>query len=47
MHFSPVTERVFRHAHMACGIGSGARGFNGAQPRVGNLRARFECAGGM
>jgi site-specific DNA-cytosine methylase len=47
MHFSPVTERVFRHAHMACGIGSGARGFNGAQPRVGHLRARFECAGGI
>ncbi|RDE04249.1 DNA cytosine methyltransferase [Sphingomonas aracearum] len=32
---------------MACGIGSGARGFNGAQPRVGHLRARFECAGGI
>lgn len=47
MHFSPVTERVFRHAHMACGIGSGARGFNGAQPRVGHFRVRFECAGGI
>lgn len=39
--------RTFRHAHLACGIGAGARGFNMANPRVGNVRARFECAGGI
>lgn len=41
------TVRTFRHAHLACGIGAGARGFNMANPRVGNVRARFECAGGI
>lgn len=39
--------RTFRHAHLACGIGAGARGFNLANPRIGNIRARFECAGGI
>lgn len=39
--------RTFRHAHLACGIGAGARGFNMANPRIGNVRARFECAGGI
>lgn len=39
--------RTFRHAHLACGIGAGARGFNMANPRVGNVGARFECAGGI
>lgn len=39
--------KTFRHAHLACGIGAGAKGFNMANPRVGNVRARFECAGGI
>lgn len=39
--------KTFRHAHLACGIGAGARGFNLANPRVGNVRAKFECAGGI
>ena len=47
MHGVTPRERVFRHAHMACGIGAGARGFNLASPRVGNLIGRFECAGGI
>jgi hypothetical protein len=38
---------TFRHAHLACGIGAGARGFNMANPRIGNVSARFECAGGI
>ncbi|MGJ0508955.1 MAG: DNA cytosine methyltransferase [Methylocystis sp.] len=42
-----TTNRTFRHAHLACGIGSGARGFNMANPRIGNVSARFECAGGI
>jgi site-specific DNA-cytosine methylase len=41
------TARVFRVAHMFCGIGAGAKGFNDAHPRVGHLSARFECAGGI
>lgn len=40
-------ERVYRVGHLFCGIGAGAKGFNDASPRVGNLRARFECAGGV
>jgi hypothetical protein len=45
---APTTiRRTFRHAHLACGIGSGARGFNMANPRIGNVSARFECAGGI
>ena len=35
------------HAHLACGLGAGARGFNMGQARVGNLRARFNCIGGI
>ncbi|MCW4460254.1 hypothetical protein OK349_00915 [Sphingomonas sp. BT-65] len=38
---------VFRHGHMAYGIGGTAKGFNLANFRVGNLRGRFECAGGI
>ncbi|WP_342248641.1 DNA cytosine methyltransferase [Sphingomonas sp. OTU376] len=40
-------EIVFRHGHMACGIGVCAKGVNKANPRVGPLRGRFECAGGI
>lgn len=40
-------HRVFRHAHLFCGVGSGAQGFNDANPRVAHLRGRFECAGGI
>jgi site-specific DNA-cytosine methylase len=42
-----METKVFRHAHLACGIGAGARGFNMANPRIGNVSARFECAGGI
>jgi site-specific DNA-cytosine methylase len=38
---------TFRHAHLFCGIGAGAKGFNHAHPRVGSLRGQFECAGGI
>lgn len=43
----PVQDRIIRHAHIACGIGAGARGFNRASARVGNLRGRFQCVGGI
>jgi site-specific DNA-cytosine methylase len=38
---------VFRHVHFFCGMGSGAAGFNDANPRVGNITGRFECVGGV
>lgn len=40
-------ERVYRHAHLFCGVGAGAKGFNAAQPRIGHIRARWECVGGI
>lgn len=36
-----------RHFHMCCGLGGGAKGFNKAQPRVGNLVGKFRCIGGV
>lgn len=39
--------RTYRVGHLFCGIGAGAKGFNQANPRVGHLAARFECAGGI
>jgi site-specific DNA-cytosine methylase len=40
-------ERVIRHAHLFCGLGAGAKGFNMAKARVGNVVARFVCNGGI
>ena len=44
-----VFERVreIRHAHLFCGMGAGARGFNAGEARVGNTRAVFRCLGGI
>lgn len=36
-----------RHAHIFCGNGSGAKGFNRANARVGQLAARSRCIGGI
>ena len=36
-----------RHFHAFVGLGGGARGFNKANPRVGNLQAKFRCIGGI
>src|SRR5581483_5407486 len=36
-----------RHAHLFCGIGGGAVGFNRGSARVGNTEARFVCVGGI
>lgn len=35
------------HAHLFAGLGGGARGFNRATSRVGNLSAGFRCIGGI
>jgi site-specific DNA-cytosine methylase len=40
-----ITE--IRHAHLFCGLGGGAKGMNGAAPRVGNMRGKFRCIGGI
>lgn len=42
-----IEVREIRHAHLFCGIGGGARGFNRASPRVGNMQAKFVCVGGI
>jgi len=41
-----ITE-IITHFHFCCGLGAGAKGFNMANPRVGNLEAKFECLGGI
>lgn len=42
-----TTVETIHHAHMFCGIGVGAKGFNRASPRVGNVQAKFVCVGGI
>lgn len=36
-----------RHFHLFGGLGGGAKGFNAASARVGQLRARFRCIGSV
>lgn len=36
-----------KHAHLFCGIGGGAKGFNQGEARVGSLQAKFRCLGGI
>lgn len=42
-----TTTIELRHFHLFVGLGGGARGFNRANPRVGNLQGRFRCIGGV
>lgn len=42
-----VIKKKIRHFHMFCGLGAGAKGFNQASARVGNLVGEFECLGGI
>ncbi len=42
-----IDEREIRHGHLFCGIGAGAKGFNRGQARVGAMRAKFRCVGGI
>jgi site-specific DNA-cytosine methylase len=42
-----MTPIELRHFHLFVGLGGGARGFNRANPRVGNLQGRFRCIGGI
>lgn len=49
MNHLAVTDVEFRHFHLYCGLGGGAKGFNknSGRVRVGNLRARWRCIGGI
>lgn len=42
-----MTDVEIRHGHLFCGLGGGAKGFNRARPRVGNLQGAFRCVGGI
>lgn len=42
-----IRDVEIRHAHLFCGLGGGAKGFNRGTARVGDLRARFRCLGGV
>jgi len=45
---TPINIDVeFTHFHLFCGLGGGAKGFNKGSARVGSLRARFRCIGGV
>ncbi|BBF66362.1 DNA cytosine methyltransferase [Acidithiobacillus ferridurans] len=39
--------REIRHFHLFCGLGGGSAGFNRGQARVGSMRARYRCLGGV
>lgn len=40
-------DHLITHFHLFCGAGGGALGFQQGEARVGPLRARFECLGGI
>ncbi|EPK8875353.1 TPA: DNA cytosine methyltransferase [Pseudomonas aeruginosa] len=42
-----MIKRTLYHFHFCCGLGGGAKGFNRARPRVGNVEAHWECLGGI
>ncbi len=42
-----MIKRTLYHFHFCCGLGGGAKGFNRARPRVGNVEAEWECLGGI
>ena len=42
-----LIKKTVRHAHIFCGLGSGAAGFNDGEARVGSMEAEFECVGGI
>lgn len=42
-----IETREIRHFHLFCGLGGGAKGFNKASPRVGNMVGKFRCIGGV
>lgn len=47
MNLFPTQFLDVNHAHVFCGIGGGAKGFNAGQARVGQTQARMRCLGGI
>ncbi|WP_347558522.1 DNA cytosine methyltransferase [Robbsia sp. KACC 23696] len=45
-HINPIPMEI-RHAHLFCGLGGGAKGFNKGRARVGTMEARPRCIGGF
>ena len=44
---SLLADVTFTHFHFFCGLGAAAKGFNKGSARVGSLRAKFRCLGGI
>lgn len=42
-----IDIREIRHFHLFAGLGGGAKGFNSASARVGNMVGKFRCIGGI
>lgn len=42
-----TTTLTINHAHLFCGLGGGAKGFNAANVRVGTMHGVFRCLGGI
>jgi site-specific DNA-cytosine methylase len=42
-----INDIEIRHFHLFAGLGGGAKGFNRGEARVGSLRAKFRCIGGI
>lgn len=42
-----MLKRTLTHFHFCCGVGGGAKGFNRAKPKAGNVQAEWECIGGI
>lgn len=47
MNLSSTFDVEIRHAHLFCGLGGGARGFNQGEARIGQMAAKFRCIGGI
>jgi site-specific DNA-cytosine methylase len=48
MHRGLITHTSeIRHFHFCCGLGGGKKGFNRAQPQVGNTAGVMRCIGGI
>jgi len=42
-----MIKRTFKHFHFCCGLGAAAKGFNKSKPIVRNVKAEWQCVGGV
>lgn len=42
-----MRKRTFKHFHFCCGLGAAAKGFNKSKPIVRNVKAEWQCVGGV